>query len=254
MAKNSNIEWTQHTWNPWQGCHKVSAGCKHCYMFREKFQYGQEPNVVIRSKYTTFNSPLKWHDPAFVFTCSWSDFFIKEADEWRAAAWHIIRQTPHLTYQILTKRPELIDDRLPDDWFSHGYKNVWLGVSVESEDQTNRIDLLQAIKKFAGKLWVSAEPLLGELDLTPYFQLVDVGDNKNSFWLEPLDWVVTGGESGFRNNYRPANLDWFRQIRDACLAYGIPFFHKQNGSNKKINGAWGGRELDGRTWDQMPNP
>jgi len=83
MAKNSKIEWTQHTWNPWQGCHKVSSGCKNCYMFREKIRYGQEPNVVIRSKDVTFNAPRKWRDRAFVFTCSWSDFFIEEADAWR---------------------------------------------------------------------------------------------------------------------------------------------------------------------------
>jgi len=254
MAKNSKIEWTQHTWNPWQGCHKVSPGCKHCYMFREKIRYGQEPNVVIRSKDATFNAPLKWRDPAFVFTCSWSDFFIEEADAWRDAAWQIIRQTPHLTYQILTKRPERIFQCLPNDWDFSGYHNVWLIVSIESQDETSRIDILQSPMIHARVKGISAEPLLGSLDLTPYFQLCNVGDEERDVWIEPIDWVITGGESGIGQNYRPANLDWFRQIRDDCLAYDIPFFHKQHGGNKKINGVWGGRELDGRTWNEMPQP
>jgi len=151
--------------------------------------------------------------------------------------------TPHLTYQILTKRPDLIKDRLPDNWYSYGYKNVWLGVSIESQDQMPRLDILQSIPAY--RRWVSAEPLLGPLDFWERFDAFDVADNQ-------LAWIVTGGESGLGQNYRPANLDWFRQIRDDCLAYDIPFFHKQHGGNKKINGVWGGRELDGRTWDEMP--
>lgn len=116
MGKNSGIEWTDHTWNPWQGCLKVSPGCKQCYMYRDKKRYGQDPMVVVRSKPGTFRKPLQWKQPAKVFTCSWSDFFIEQADNWIDDAWNIIRQTPHLTYQILTKRPENIKDRLPEDW------------------------------------------------------------------------------------------------------------------------------------------
>ena len=113
MAENSKIQWTDHTWNPWQGCRKVSPGCLNCYMYRDKKRYGQDPATVVRSKPPTFNKPLKWHDPAKVFVCSWSDFFIEDADEWRDDAWEIMRRTPHLTYQILTKRPRNIKDRLP---------------------------------------------------------------------------------------------------------------------------------------------
>src|SRR3990167_11527130 len=109
MSDKTHINWTEATWNPWHGCIKVSPGCKNCYMYREKNRYGQDPAVVVRSKPATFNAPLKWKEPARVFTCSWSDFFIKQADPWRDEAWDIIYQTPHLTYLILTKRPERIE-------------------------------------------------------------------------------------------------------------------------------------------------
>lgn len=95
--KNSNIEWTDHSWNPWYGCHKVSQGCAHCYMFREQQRFGRDPGIVQRSR-TTFRAPLSWARAArrrqarqCVFTCSWSDFFIEDADAWRAEAWEIIR-------------------------------------------------------------------------------------------------------------------------------------------------------------------
>jgi len=152
MAQTTGISWTDATWNPWHGCRKISAGCKYCYMFRDKERYGQDPTVVMRSK-SNFNDPLKWamdteqigflpgkdkEPSAFVgmkiFTCSWSDFFIQEADEWRADAWNIIRDTPEFTYQILTKRPERIMECLPPDW-GRGYENVWLGVSVEDKEK-----------------------------------------------------------------------------------------------------------------------
>ncbi len=93
MSETTGIQWTEATWNPWRGCHKVSAGCKHCYMFREQIRYGSDPNQVLRSK-TTFYDPLKWQEPKRIFTCSWSDWFIEEADPWRAEAWDIIRKTP----------------------------------------------------------------------------------------------------------------------------------------------------------------
>lgn len=105
MAHESKIEWTEATWNPWHGCHKVSPGCKNCYMFRDKARYGQDPNAVVRSK-TKFYDPLKWTEPRTIFTCSWSDFFIEEADPWRDEAFAIMALTPQHTYQVLTKRPE----------------------------------------------------------------------------------------------------------------------------------------------------
>lgn len=234
MGKNSKIEWTDHTWNPWQGCLKVSQGCKQCYMYRDKMRYGQDPKTVIRSSPGTFRKPLQWKKPAKVFTCSWSDFFIEQADNWIDDAWNIIRQTHHLTYLILTKRPENIKGRLPDDWGS-GWPNVWLGVSVELPDYEWRIVALEEIP--AVVRFVSAEPLLAPLpNLYSYFPV--------------LDWIITGGESGYKP--RPANLDWFRQIRDDCQQYGVAYFHKQHGGSRKLDGVWGGREIDGRTWDEFP--
>ena len=127
MGHNSKIEWTQATWNPWHGCIKVSAGCKFCYMYRDKERFQQNPMNVTRSK-SRFNDPLKWEDPKLVFTCSWSDFFIPQADQWRSAAWDVIRKTPQHTYQILTKRPERIREHLPG-WFD-ALENVWIGVRI----------------------------------------------------------------------------------------------------------------------------
>jgi protein gp37 len=95
MGEKSAIEWTQNTWNPWQGCHKVSPGCKFCYMYRDKERYGQDPKIVVRSKPPTFNAPLKWKEPALVFTCSWSDWFVEEADDWRTKPGRSSR--PHRT-------------------------------------------------------------------------------------------------------------------------------------------------------------
>ncbi len=167
--KNSNIEWTDHSWNPWYGCHKVSQGCAHCYMFREQQRFGRDPGIVQRSR-TTFRAPLSWARAArrrqarqCVFTCSWSDFFIEDADAWRAEAWEIIRQTPELIYLILTKRPERIAGCLPEDW-GLGWEHVWLGVSVEDQAAADRrVPLLLEIQS-QGR-FVSAERLLGKIDL-----------------------------------------------------------------------------------------
>ena len=129
MGERTTISWTNHTYNPWLGCTKVSPGCKHCYMFDYMWRIGLDPETVVRAKQGTFNAPLKWHrpmnafppsHPQYVFTCSLSDFFHKDADPWRDEAWEIIRRTPNLTYQILTKRPERIAGHLPKTCFQCG--------------------------------------------------------------------------------------------------------------------------------------
>lgn len=130
MGNTTKIAWTDSTWNPHRGCHKVSAGCLHCYWYRDAARYGYNPGEVVRSK-TTFRDPLKWKEPRKIFVCSWSDFFIEEADAWRGEVWDIIRKTPHHTYQICTKRVENIPARLPSDW-GNGYSNVWLGATTEN--------------------------------------------------------------------------------------------------------------------------
>jgi protein gp37 len=233
VGKYSAIEWTDATWNPWRGCMKVSPGCKYCYMFREQERYGRDPSVVVRSK-TTFYDPLKWREPRRIFTCSWSDWYHEDADPWRDEAWDIIRATPRHTYLILTKRPERFFEHTP--WSPDGpaWPNVWLGVSVESQPFTRRIPKL--IDTPAVVHFISAEPLLGPLDLTP--------------WLPRLQWVIAGGESGAKA--RPMDPAWARALREQCLAVepGVPFFFKQWGG---VTAKAGGRELDGRTWDELPD-
>lgn len=288
MGRTTAIEWTDATWNPWMGCHKVSAGCRECYMFREQEHYGNDPRVIRRSK-TKFNVPLQWEkamtatgappegETLRVFICSWSDFFIEEADPWRNEAWEIIRKTPHLTYQILTKRPENIDTRLPDGWFP---RNVWWGVSIESQDCLNRWDILDSALHYhvPPVMFVSAEPLLGPLDLSPILQEVDAGDEDCPWWTRAPDWIIGGGESG--TNARPCHPDWARGLRDQCQVSGTPFFFKQWGEwlpydhdptspmfgvrpdyyvDPDAGYSWwrvgkrkSGRMLDGREWNEFP--
>lgn len=228
MGERTGIEWTNATWNPWRGCRKISPGCAHCYMFREQERYGNNPFVVVRSK-TTFTAPLTWSKPRLVFTCSWSDFFIEEADAWRDEAWEIIRSTPQHTYQILTKRPENIASRLPTSW---PMPNVWLGVSIENAVFLGRADVLR--KTPAALRFLSLEPLLG------YLGELD---------LDGIGWVIVGGESG--PGWRQMNLDWARNIRDACAVAQVPFFLKQLGGWPDKRGG-DKAVLDGRTWTEMP--
>lgn len=208
MGEQTAIAWTNKTWNPWHGCRKVSPGCKFCYMYTEKIRYGQNPEIPVRSK-TTFNAPLKWKEPSMVFTCSWSDWFIEEADAWRDEARGIITKTRHLTYQILTKRIERAARFLPivPD------PNVWLGVSVEDRKYgLPRIDILRTLQ--ARIRFLSIEP-----------QLEDLGEIN----LQGIHWVIIGGESG--NSARPFNIEWARDIVAQCKAAGVPVFVKQMGAN-----------------------
>ncbi|MFH1018712.1 MAG: phage Gp37/Gp68 family protein [Pseudomonadota bacterium] len=234
MAERTSIEWTDATWNPWRGCHKVSAACQHCYMEREMRRYGRDPNVVVRSR-TTFDAPVHWREPKRIFTCSWSDFFIEEADSWRDEAWDIIRRTPRHTYQILTKRPERIAGHLPSDW---PFRHVWLGVTVENREAgLPRMDTLRGIP--AAIRFISAEPLLADLE----------GIN-----LDGFHWVIAGGESGPHG--RRMMPEWPRRLRDQCVARGIPFFFKQWGRFNEAGNAVGkkkaGKVLDGREWCESP--
>jgi protein gp37 len=313
MGERSVIEWTDSTWNPWRGCDKVSPGCAHCYMFRDQKRYGRDPSTVVRAADGTFYAPVKkagWaaeRDAAIaargrhlVFTCSWSDWFHPDADEWRDEAWSIIRNTPESTYQILTKRPELIADRLPREW-GEGWSNVWLGVSIENRRFVNRADILRRTP--AAVRFISAEPLLGPLmDLPEMCDCppdtcngapaascrVKRGPNLD---LTGIDWLIVGGESG--PGHRPMTVEWARQLRDAANATqqvgyrckecgyrtlqgedilfkgpaltcpdcgaegqfvdwiksGTRFFFKQHGGARPESG---GRLLDDRTWDEMP--
>jgi protein gp37 len=225
MGDTTGIEWTEKTWNPWHGCTKVSAGCDNCYMFRDKLRFGQNPEVVTRSK-STFRAPLKWRDPALVFTCSWSDWFHKDADPWRDEAWEIIKATPHLTYQILTKRPGRIARHLPADW-GEGYPNVWLGTSVEDQSVDHRIRQLADAP--ARTRFLSCEPLLGPLDIQEHAI------------SGRIHWVIVGGESGA--GYRVMNLDDARFLVDQCRLMQIPLFMKQLGG-------WPDKQGDPAQWPE----
>ena len=217
MAENSLIGWTDHTHNFWWGCHKVSEECRFCYIDGIMRRAGQVPfHGPIRTK--NWSNPIRWNRQAEkqgerfrVFTCSMSDFFHPGADEWRKEAWELIKQCPNLDWLILTKRPELIIDRLPVDW-GDGYPNVWLGVTCGIASSLHRLDTLKNIP--AAIRFVSAEPLLGPIDFRPYLD--------GSF-----TWIITGCENAGIDKRREMDLDWVRDIDDQCRAVGIPHFFKQ---------------------------
>ena len=241
MAIDSKIEWTTHTFNPWWGCTKVSDGCKFCYAEAIARRYGNDVWGVNKPRRTFgekhWAEPLKWNASAQssgkraqVFCASMADVFDPAGpkDE-RAKLWELIRSTPNLDWQLLTKRPEKIERFLPTDW-NDGYKNVWLGTSVEDERVIGRVSTLSAIP--ARVRFLSCEPLIGPLENLP---------------LADIHWVIVGGESGPRS--RPMLTSWVQSIRQQCRAAGVPFFFKQWGGVRKHET---GRELNGRTYDALP--
>ena len=251
MAADSKIQWTDHTLNFWTGCKKVSAGCKYCYMYRDKERYGKDPTEVVPVSHNTIVSVLKKAKPGDkIFTCSWSDFFIEEADTWRRIAWNIIRAHPQFIWQILTKRPERMKECLPEDW-GDGWPHVWLGVSVENQEQANiRIPTLLATP--AALRWLSCEPLLGPVDLgnisipdpndTSVTAYIDSLAGKKVTWLfgdviekmPAIDWVVVGGESGNDKGkylYRPCDMEWIAELLYQCFYHEVPGYMKQLGTH-----------------------
>lgn len=197
-------------------------------MFSGQERWGRNPAEVVRASRATFNMPLLLKEPSKIFTCSWSDFFISDADLWRDEAWDIMRRTPH-TYQVLTKRPQMIRkkgvyDRLPADW-GDGYPNVWLGVSVENNDVVWRVDELRKIP--ARVRFISYEPALGPLpDLN----------------LDGIHWLIYGGESG--HGRRPDKDEWAQEIAAKCEAAGVAFFFKQASAARPgyVPDEWFGRQ------------
>ncbi len=241
MGYASAIEWTTHTFNPWWGCTKVSDGCKFCYAEALSNRYGQDvwgvnaPRRVMSDGY--WREPLRWDLEAAqigvrfrVFCASMADVFEERAPEGqRERLWQLIRQTPHLGWQLLTKRPQLMSQYLPDDW-DEGYPNVWLGTSIEDERVLNRVG--QLTQTPAVVHFLSLEPLIGPLPVLP---------------LEDVEWVIVGGESGPKS--RPIQEDWVLDIKAQCEGAEVAFFFKQwGGRNKKANG----RLLQGHTFDQLP--
>lgn len=246
MGTQTAIEWSDATWNPWQGCTKVSPACAHCYMFQGMKRFGKDPTHVRQSSGETWGLPIKrWKTGERageykiapgkkVFTCSWSDWFHEAADKWRGQAWDIIRQRPDLTFQIVTKRTERIAACLPSDW-ENGWPNVWLIATVENQEYADRRipELLRVPAVVRG---LSIEPMLGPIDLIAVLRrYIDsiVGREQTSYetassaFGDLINWVIAGGESG--PGARPMHPAWVRLLRDQCLAAGVAFFFKQWG-------------------------
>jgi protein gp37 len=236
IMAQSSIEWTEMTWNPTTGCDKISAGCKFCYaeiMSRRLQAMGLEKyadGFKIRTHEHELEVPYRWKTPKVVFVNSMSDLFHRDVPiEFIQKVFKTMRENPQHIFQILTKRADVLKQYDDEGWLDWS-PNVWMGVSVEDDKVRHRIDLLRETK--AAIKFLSCEPLIGPLpDLN----------------LRGIDWVIVGGESGRRP--RPMKLEWVQDIKAQCLEVGVAFFFKQwGGTNKKK----AGRELEGRTWDEMP--
>ncbi|PWC92999.1 phage Gp37/Gp68 family protein [Azospirillum sp. TSO5] len=268
MAKNSKIEWTTHTFNPWWGCLKVSPACKHCYAESWAKRTGHDIwGVNAERRFfgdKHWSEPLKWNADAAgaeirprVFCASMADVFEdrRDLDTARDRLWSLIEGTPNLDWLLLTKRPEMVSALAP--WKEKWPENVWLGTTVENQTWADeRLPKLAEIP--AAVRFISAEPLLGPLDL--------------GNWISTIDWVITGGESGPKA--RPSSPSWFRDLMNQCMAADVSFHFKQWGdwapgqgiSLAKVRSALAedgttmlrlgkkvaGRTLDGTIWDGLP--
>lgn len=242
MGFNSSIEWTTHTFNPWWGCSKVSEGCKFCYAEAFSKRYGHDIWGINKNRRLMsdahWQEPIKWDKMAKkegiryrVFCASMADVFEENAPAGQLERlWNVIRQTPNLDWQLLTKRPHRIAENLPADW-KNGYENVWLGTSVEDDRVIYRIDYLISVPAIIH--FISVEPLLGPLSNLP---------------LECIDWVIVGGESG--HGARPMNSAWVIDIKEQCQKANVAFFFKQWGGTNKNKA---GRLLEGKHYDELPN-
>jgi protein gp37 len=229
MGTVTTIEWTNRTWNPVTGCTKVSQGCKHCYAERlaDRF-WGDRPFTDVRVHPERLDQPMSIRRPSMIFVNSMSDLFHSDVEEiFIRQVFDVMVRCPRHTFQVLTKRSErlaTLGQQLP--W----PPNIWMGVSVESEDEIQRIDHLRAAP--AAVRFLSLEPLIGPLPKLD---------------LRGIHWVIVGGESG--PQARPMDGKWVRSIRRQCRAAGVPFFFKQWGGVFKKHA---GRLLDGRTYDEFP--
>jgi protein gp37 len=224
------------TWNPVTGCSKVSPGCAHCYAetFAERWRgtpgHHFEQGFDLRLRPERLLQPISWHKPRMVFVNSMSDLFHEEIpDDYVRSVFTVMAQASWHTFQVLTKRHERMLELAPTlDWAA----NIWMGVSIENRRFVHRADALRRVP--AAVRFISAEPLLGPLEG------IDLSD---------IDWLIAGGESGPR--HRRMDLAWVRDLRDRCHDEHVAFFFKQIGGRSPKAG---GRLLDGRTWDEFPDP
>jgi protein gp37 len=250
----TQIEWTDATWNPVAGCSIVSAGCTNCYAMEmarrlqamevEKYRgltrkSGKRTiwNGVVREDSTALEIPLRWKKPKKIFVNSMSDLFHEHvSDAFILQVWEVMRATPHHHYQILTKRPErmaeLVCSKITDI-----LPNVWLGTSIENAEVVSRADALRAIP--AAIRFISFEPLIGPIGVIN---------------LCGIHWAIVGGESG--KSARPIREEWIDEIYEQCSQRGTTFFFKQWGAwgkdNKRRSKKANGRIYRGKVWDDMP--
>jgi protein gp37 len=251
MAESTGISWCSHTFNPWWGCTKVSPACDNCYAERDSKRYGHDvwgkdaPRRFFGDEH--WSKPLKWNKLAQsegvrkrVFCASMADVMEdrRDLDESRLRLWDLIEATPNLDWLLLSKRPMNYRRFVPLRILLDG--NVWLGTTLESPEYLWRVE---ALKQMPARVhFLSMEPLTEAIPT--------LGDH-----LDDIEWVIAGGESGGKAA-RPANPDWFRQIRDAATSRDIPFHFKQWGEHGsdlvRIGRAKAGCELDGREWKEFP--
>lgn len=207
-------------WNPWHGCHKISEGCQHCYMYFLDRKRGIDTSKIYRTE--NFNLPVQRRRDGRFKLPSWmqlyvglsTDFFVEEADEWRDEAWHIMRQRPDIIFRLLTKRAERIEKCLPKDW-GDGYENVLLQVTTENQRRADeRLSILLDIPaKHKGFM---AAPLIGDVDAEKFLA------------TGQFEEVLCGGEN--YDGARPCNYDWVKKLSDQCRKYDVTFDFIETGT------------------------
>lgn len=287
MGEKTGISWTDSTWNPIVGCTRVSAGCDNCYAVRATRRLaGKLPlyqglvnpgkshfNGVVRTVPERLDQPLRWKRPRRIFVNSMSDLFHPEVpDRFIAEVWAVMSMSPQHTFQILTKRPDrmrivglamfrlmvnaarlqcgvsvLPDSRRADGTYAWPLPNVWLGTSIEDQQLVEE-RCLPLFETPARIRFLSLEPLLGPINLGLLGTLPRMRFSGYQLAADRLDWVIVGGESG--PGHRPIEADWVRAIRDECHDAKVAFFFKQWGGR---TAKAGGRELDGRVYDEWPS-
>lgn len=254
MSANSKIEWTDHTFNPWIGCTKVSEGCKHCYAesVAARFKLAQwGPSAPRRpASERMWAEPRRWDRAAHaagtrarVFCASMADVLENHPSirpEWRTRLFSTIERTPHLDWLLLTKRPENWARLFCASW---PFDNAMLGITIEDREAltARRNWLANAWLARGERVFLSYEPALGPVDFSGLLRTGQVR------------WLIAGGESG--PHARPADPDWFRAARDQCAAHRVPFFFKQWGTFRdgvRLGKRAAGRLLDGREHNEFP--